>query len=332
MEGVTHGLYLLWWVQEKQLPPAVVAAILAAGDVALLLLEVPTGWVADKFGHRASLLLGSIVQVAAMVCCWLGSGVPELVVASLLVAVGDAFRSGADEALLFRSCAALGKEDRFLTIAARAHTLQVFALVGLVAGGGVVATTLGFHAAWAVEIALCAAGVACAWAMSEPPAARSANEALNEADQAAPVAWRRFVGVIIPVAFLGGAASAGSFLAQTSGTSTAAELTVLVALITVAEAAGAALAPRVPAASARGQLMLGLGGVLLIAAALSAPVTFYAVVVGLAFLEGVGNPLRGAAIQRAAPDGMRARAASAANACDMIFSTIALPLAGVWIS
>ena len=158
-----------------------VAAILAAGDVALLLLEIPTGWFADRFGHRASLILGSVVQVAAMVCCWLGAGVPELVVASLLVAVGDGFRSGADEALLFRSCAALGREDRFLAIQSRAHTLEVCALVALVAGGGVVATTWGFHAAWAAETALCAAGVACAWAMIEPPAAPARTKPESEA-------------------------------------------------------------------------------------------------------------------------------------------------------
>jgi hypothetical protein len=323
-------LYLLWWVQEKQLPPEAVAVILAAGDVALLLLEVPTGWFADKFGHRASLILGSIVQVVAMVFCWLGAGVPELAAASLLVAVGDAFRSGADEALLFRSCAALGKEDRFLAIASRAHTLEVCALVGLVAGGGVVATTWSFHAAWAAEIALCAAGAACAWAMIEPPPASMASETGGEDEGAAPIAWKRFVPLILPVAFLGGAASAASFLAQTTATGSAAGLTVLVAVITAAEAAGAALAPRVPAAGPRGQLMLGLGGLMLIGAALAAPVMFYAAVVGLAFLEGVGEPLRSAAIQRAARDGMRARAASAANACDMIFSTIALPLAGMW--
>jgi hypothetical protein len=48
-----HGLYLLWWVQEKQMSPAVVATVLAAGDLALMGLELPTGWFADKFGHRA---------------------------------------------------------------------------------------------------------------------------------------------------------------------------------------------------------------------------------------------------------------------------------------
>ncbi len=170
-------------MQEKHLPTDVVAAILAAGDIALLLLEIPTGWFADRFGHRASLLLGSAVQVAAMVFCWLGAGIPELVVASVLVAIGDGFRSGADEALLFRSCAALGQENRFLAIESRTHTLEVCALVGLVAGGGLVATAWSFHAAWAAETLLCAAGGICAWAMIEPPPAPTPNGDGEAADE-----------------------------------------------------------------------------------------------------------------------------------------------------
>ena len=31
-----HGLYLLWWVQERHLSPVAVATILAAGDFALM--------------------------------------------------------------------------------------------------------------------------------------------------------------------------------------------------------------------------------------------------------------------------------------------------------
>ena len=42
-----HGLYLLWWVQEKDTPPAIVAAVLAAGDLMLLAVELPTGWFAE---------------------------------------------------------------------------------------------------------------------------------------------------------------------------------------------------------------------------------------------------------------------------------------------
>src|SRR5262245_41523547 len=98
------GLYLLWWVQERQMSPALVAATMAAGDVALMALEVPTGWFADRFGNRRSLILGSLLQVAGILCCWLATGAPGLVGACLLIALADAFRSGADEALLYRSC------------------------------------------------------------------------------------------------------------------------------------------------------------------------------------------------------------------------------------
>ena len=63
-----HGLYLLWWVQEKQMSPAIVAAVLAADDLALMGLELPTGGFADRFGHRASLMAGSFVQVMGMLC------------------------------------------------------------------------------------------------------------------------------------------------------------------------------------------------------------------------------------------------------------------------
>ena len=323
-------MYLLWWVQEKQLSPAVVAAIIAAGDVVRFALEIPTGWFADKYGHRASLILGSAVQVAGMLWCWLGVGVPALVVASVLVAIGDGFRSGADQALLFRTCVALDREKAFLEIESRTHTLEVCALVGLVVAGGAVASIWGFHAAWFAETALCALGIALAAAMREPPAApHCADENDSRREKASFLSWR-LLAVIVPVAFLGSAASFGSFLAQTSTAAGAGELTVLVALITISEAAGAALAPWIPAANTRGQLALGACGVALIAAGAAWPAAFHAAVAALSFLEGLAEPLRAAAIQRTASDAVRARIASVANACDMLFSTIAVPLAGVW--
>jgi hypothetical protein len=55
-------------------------------------------------------------------------------------------------------------------------------------------------------------------------------------------------------------------------------------------------------------------------------------VIALSFATGVSHPLRAATIQRMATDGMRARAASAANACDMAFSTIVLLLAGTMLA
>ena len=89
------------------------------------------------------------------------------------------------------------------------------------------------------------------------------------------------------------------------------------------------MSPRVPATDGRGQLILAVIGALVAGAGFAMPSLFHLTVVALAFLEGIGEPLRAVAIQHATHDGMRARAASAANACDMLFSIIALPLAGM---
>src|SRR5580765_7144081 len=124
-----QGLYLLWWVQEKNIPAPTLAVLLAAGDLALMALEVPTGWFADRFGHRKSLLAGSAVQVAGMFLCWLGQGVPGLLAASVLVGLGDAFRSGADQALLYRTCLALDCETEFQSIQGRTYAWQAVALL-----------------------------------------------------------------------------------------------------------------------------------------------------------------------------------------------------------
>jgi MFS family permease len=337
-----HGLYLLYWVQEKHMSAAIVAAILAAGDLALVALEIPTGWFADRFGHRASLIAGSLTQVVGMVCCWLGQGTPGLMAASLLVALGDGFRSGADQALLYRSCVALEREDAFQRIEATTRAVGLAAMVGLIVAGGAIVKAWGFAIGWVTETALCAAGLAIACAMAEPPVrideAWSDGSTAERTDASAlslmlsPTQRSSGVGtmagLILPAAFLGGAAAAASFLVQTAGGIDPQRMTAVVALITLAEAAGSAVAVRLPVAGLRGQAIMATIGAVGMATALVFSAAFLPVVVALAFLVGVAHPLRAVAIQRLAKDSVRARAASVASAIDMAFNTIALALAG----
>ena len=325
------GLYLLWWVQERQMSPALVAATMAAGDLALMALEVPTGWFADRFGNRRSLILGSFLQVAGIICCWLATGVPGLVGACLLVAVADAFRSGADQALLYRTCVELGRESEFQRIEARSRAIHVVALALLIVAGGALVTTWGFAAGWIAEALLCALGGAIAVAMVEPPAADEDTSETLPAPRA-KVPWRMVALVILPLAFLDAAGSAGSFILQTTGERSPAAVTLLVALITLSDATGSALASWLPAAGARTQLAIAATGSVLAIVALTLPAALVPVTIALSFATGVLHPLRAAAIQRIARDNVRARAASAASACDMALSTIFLLLAGGMLS
>ena len=109
-------------------------------------------------------------------------------------------------------------------------------------------------------------------------------------------------------------------------------MTVLVATLTLAEATGSMIAARLPALGARSQTILAGCGAVAMATALAQPSTLLPLlpgVVSLAFLLGLAHPLRAAAIQRLASDGVRAQAASIASACDKVCDTVALTLAGL---
>ena len=324
------GLYLLWWVQEKQMSPALVAATMAAGDLLLMGLEVPTGWFADKFGNRRSLILGSFIQVAGMICCWLADGVPGLVLACLLVSVGDAFRSGADQALLYRSCVELNREDEFQKIEARSRAVHVIAPAVRTVAGGAIVSTWGSPAGWIAETLLCTAGGLIAYAMVEPPEHAEAEEE-GSTPTGIRIPWKLAAAVILPLAFLDAITQAGSFIMQTNGAGGPSEVTLIVASITLADAAGSTLAMRLPAVGLRGQIALATVGAIVAVIALTIPSALVPATIALSFATGVSHPLRATEIQRLASDGMRARAASVANACDMALSTLLLLVTGSWL-
>jgi hypothetical protein len=330
-----HGVYLLWWVQEKRVPPAVVAAILATGDVVLSVIEVPTGWFADRCGHRVSLIVGSVVQVAGILVFWLGQGASGLLLASLLVALGDGFRSGADQALLYRSCLVLGREADFQKIEAKTRAIGLAALVGLIVAGGAIVDAWGFAIGWLIEAALCAAGLTIALGMIEPPGRGGAALEVPARREAGTSTFAHrsepltdLIRVIVPASLLASSASAALFLAQTSGEGNPTHMSTLVAIVTGAEAAGSMLAVRL-AAGTRIQIGLAGLGAVVITAAFTLPAAFTPAVVGLSFLFGVAYPLRAAAIQRLAADRTRARAASIASALDKGLTSVGLVWAGL---
>jgi hypothetical protein len=262
--------------------------------------------------------------------------------ACIFIALGDAFRSGADEALLYRSCHAINRTEAFQPLQAQAHALQRTALVVLVLAGGSLVKVWGFAAGWAAETVLSVAGLAIAWAMIEPPPAPTPldgegttvashrDDAVERGPRATMSRAIDMMMVTVPAAFVSALASATGFVAQTSPRIQPVEVTALVAGLSLAEAAGSAIASRLPAMSIRAQAVLGASGALLVGLAIVAPPTSLFVVVALAALEGLTDPVRAAAIQRIAADAARARMASLASACDMAIKMIALPAAAWW--
>jgi hypothetical protein len=132
----------------------------------------------------------------------------------------------------------------------------------------------------------------------------------------------------VPGAVLDGLASVAAFLAQTRADAEVARVTALVAAMTLSEAAGAWIAARVWRNDGRLHLLLLACGTAVLAAALVSSAGVAAAAVALALFPGLIHPLRAAALQRVAADGVRARIASFASACDMACTTLGLLAAG----
>jgi predicted MFS family arabinose efflux permease len=168
-EAITNSVYTFYLLDVRGLGMATLAGMHVACDVFGFLADVPTGYLADRLGRRSSLIAGAVAQLAGIVALWVAASVPGILAGFLLIALGDALRSGADQALLYDSHRALGEVTGYRR---RYALMSAAALVALAGGellGGALAHRVSFDHAWAAEAAMCVAGIAVACALVEAP-------------------------------------------------------------------------------------------------------------------------------------------------------------------
>ncbi|TAH53554.1 MAG: MFS transporter [Treponema sp.] len=111
-------------------------------SVLLFFFEIPTGVVADKFGRRISLFLGSVLFGASFVLYGFARTYPVLVIIQATCALGLSLMSGADRALVYEVSRAI--DDDAANIAARNGRYDSFGTAGMLAAfpiGSVFATS-----------------------------------------------------------------------------------------------------------------------------------------------------------------------------------------------
>jgi MFS family permease len=98
-------------------------------NLSMVVLEVPTGIVADRFSRKWSNGLGKLILgISVLTILLVGNG-PILVAAFLLWGLGESLVSGADSALLYDSLKADGREDAFRSTIGRVTSLTLVAVV-----------------------------------------------------------------------------------------------------------------------------------------------------------------------------------------------------------
>lgn len=116
---------------------------------AMVVLEVPTGMVADRIGKRTSLLAGQVIVALGALAYALGQGFGGFLVAEITLALGMALLSGADSALLYDSLKSLGREREFSAIEGRSQSFRLLTFAGCNIVGGIIAEYSIFAPMWA---------------------------------------------------------------------------------------------------------------------------------------------------------------------------------------
>jgi len=104
--------------------------------LATVLLEVPTGAVADRWGRSMSVGLGCLVMVFALVTFAFATSFAVMLGSFMLWALAAALMSGADLALLYDSLQALGREDEYERHAGRGEAAVWIGVAAATAIGG----------------------------------------------------------------------------------------------------------------------------------------------------------------------------------------------------
>ena len=135
----------------------------------VIIAEVPTGAIADRFGRRISLALGAIMFAISTVIFAVADGFSLLLGSYLVMGIGMTLYSGAGDALLYDTLRVLGRTREYEHHAGRAHGLFFAAMVLATAIGGPAAYLLGYTAAILISAGVFLISAVAAMLLREPP-------------------------------------------------------------------------------------------------------------------------------------------------------------------
>jgi MFS family permease len=108
----------------------------AVYSVAIVVLEVPSGYLADVIGRRKTLILGAVFGTVGFTTYSLSYGFLGFLIAEIILGIGQSCVSGADSAMLYDSLLDRGEEKKYTRYEGRITSLGnvAEALAGILGG------------------------------------------------------------------------------------------------------------------------------------------------------------------------------------------------------
>ncbi|MCY3572056.1 MAG: MFS transporter [Chloroflexi bacterium] len=168
--------FLIWvpvWIiflqDERGLSLTQVGLMEAVFWACMMLFEVPTGAIADRFGRRTSLALGGFLFTGGTIFFVLSDGFAGLAISYVIMAISMTLYSGSGHALLYDSLRVLGRTREYEKHMGRSEALMTGALLGAALFGGPMAGLWGLETVFLIGAGTMAAAGFVALMLREPP-------------------------------------------------------------------------------------------------------------------------------------------------------------------
>ena len=100
-----------------------IGIIFLFSGLAGFILEMPSGYIADKVGHKKTLVLGYLFIMLSTVMFLFSTNFIMLICGAILISAGIAFNSGSNKAFLHDTLIVLGKDHDYSKIAGKASSI-----------------------------------------------------------------------------------------------------------------------------------------------------------------------------------------------------------------
>lgn len=130
------GPILVLFLLAKGLNFTEIMLLQSIAAVSVVIFEVPTGAIADKFGRKFSMGLGSLLWASSLLIYVVGTNFFIFAIAEIIFSLGATLKSGADTAIIYDSLKLMKRERDFQEVEGHARSLSLYAqAIGSVIAG-----------------------------------------------------------------------------------------------------------------------------------------------------------------------------------------------------
>ncbi|MBU1124366.1 MFS transporter [Patescibacteria group bacterium] len=142
--------------------------ILGFFAIITLILEIPSGYMSDRWGRKSTLLTGSIAASTGILLWATSNGFMQYMVGEFFWAIGFVCFSGTVEATMYDTLLEQGKENSYRIIASRTQSINatVQAIVSII--GGFIAAAISLRAAYWITVPFVLATIPLVFTLIEP--------------------------------------------------------------------------------------------------------------------------------------------------------------------